>query len=176
MGLIQPLLHHFLMRADLCYDQLHAQLAGLSHSCLIHQKLMQLMHSIRQSQEWLQQVRAGGFKIGLGFLNTMAHVSAGWGSACRPAVTSDFPRSGVSLALRGPMREYVSIRLSCAKSSMSLCNHRELGPAISTVSADRVRPLTIMDFDQALQAIKPSVNQSQLAAFEKWTQDFGTSA
>ncbi|KAK9839964.1 hypothetical protein WJX74_001183 [Apatococcus lobatus] len=53
---------------------------------------------------------------------------------------------------------------------------RELGPAISTVPADRVRPLTIADFGQALQAIKPSVNQGQLAAFEQWTRDFGTTA
>ena len=51
---------------------------------------------------------------------------------------------------------------------------RELGPAISTVPAGRVRPLTITDFGQALQVIKPSVNQGQLAAFEQWTRDFGT--
>lgn len=52
---------------------------------------------------------------------------------------------------------------------------RELGPAIASVRADRIRPLEPRDFGSALQVIKPSVNKEQLAAFDAFTKDFGTS-
>lgn len=53
---------------------------------------------------------------------------------------------------------------------------RELGPAVATVSAERIRPIQASDFQAALLAIKPSVNQSQLALFEQWTEAFGTAS
>ena len=47
---------------------------------------------------------------------------------------------------------------------------------VSTVSADRVRPFTLQDFQAAMQAIRPSVSRRQLAAFEEWTKEYGTHA
>lgn len=52
---------------------------------------------------------------------------------------------------------------------------RELGPALSTVSADQVRPIQLRDFDVALQTIRPSVGPEQLAVFEEWTRTYGSS-
>ncbi|KAK9838272.1 hypothetical protein WJX81_001606 [Elliptochloris bilobata] len=52
---------------------------------------------------------------------------------------------------------------------------RELGPALSTVSADQVRPIQLRDFEAALQTIRPSVGPEQLAAFEDWTRAYGSS-
>ncbi len=51
---------------------------------------------------------------------------------------------------------------------------RELGAAVSTVSADQVRPIQARDFEVALQAIRPSVGPEQLAAFEEWTRLYGS--
>ena len=67
---------------------------------------------------------------------------------------------------------------SCSKRQTSrvdlLC--RELGSAISTVSADKIRPLELRDFTDAARRSKPSVNRQQLGVFEQWTQEFGTTA
>ncbi|KAK9904124.1 hypothetical protein WJX75_005080 [Coccomyxa subellipsoidea] len=51
---------------------------------------------------------------------------------------------------------------------------RELGKAVSTVSADQVRAVELRDFGEALQSIRPSVNQEQLHRFDQWTQEYGT--
>jgi len=51
---------------------------------------------------------------------------------------------------------------------------RELGAAVSTVSADQVRPIQARDFEVALQAIRPSVGPEQLSAFEEWTRLYGS--
>ena len=45
---------------------------------------------------------------------------------------------------------------------------------MNTVSADKVRPINVDDFGEALQSIRPSVNREQLAAYEAWTRNFGT--
>ena len=55
---------------------------------------------------------------------------------------------------------------------MSGC--RELGPAISTVPADRIRPIELRDFTEAARRARPSVNRQQLGVFEQWTREFGT--
>jgi spastin len=51
---------------------------------------------------------------------------------------------------------------------------RELGPAIASVRADRIRGLRLGDFSDALQVIRPSVGREQLRAFEEFTRDYGT--
>ena len=51
---------------------------------------------------------------------------------------------------------------------------RQLGQAVNTVSADKVRPINVDDFGEAMQSIRPSVNREQLAAYEAWTRNFGT--
>lgn len=55
-----------------------------------------------------------------------------------------------------------------------MCTCRELGAAISTIAADKIRPIQLKDFRLALKQSKPSVNRSQIAGFERWTQEFGT--
>ncbi len=55
-----------------------------------------------------------------------------------------------------------------------LCHCRELGAAISTIHVDQVRPICLQDFAEAMKTSKPSVNKSQLAAYEQWTHDFGS--
>ena len=51
---------------------------------------------------------------------------------------------------------------------------RELGPAISTVPADKIRPIELRDFTEAARRARPSVNKQQLSMFEQWTREFGT--
>lgn len=51
---------------------------------------------------------------------------------------------------------------------------RELGAAVASVRADRIRPIALRDFSDALQAIRPSLNKEQLKAFEDFTRSFGT--
>ncbi|KAJ7521328.1 hypothetical protein O6H91_19G048300 [Diphasiastrum complanatum] len=52
---------------------------------------------------------------------------------------------------------------------------RELGSRVSTISADKVRPLNYADFKQALKAIRPSVSKDQLYQFQEWNEEFGSS-
>ncbi|GBF97655.1 spastin [Raphidocelis subcapitata] len=51
---------------------------------------------------------------------------------------------------------------------------RELGPAIASVRADRIRPIRLSDFSNALTVIRPSLSREQLRAFEEFTRDYGT--
>ena len=51
---------------------------------------------------------------------------------------------------------------------------RELGHRVKDVSAAAIRPVDIQDFSDALVNVKPSVDTSQLDAFESWTRQFGT--
>eukprot|EP00878_Enallax_costatus_P033921 GHUV01037505.1.p1 GENE.GHUV01037505.1~~GHUV01037505.1.p1 ORF type:complete len:459 (+),score=132.43 GHUV01037505.1:367-1743(+) len=50
---------------------------------------------------------------------------------------------------------------------------RELGPAIANVKLDKIRPVKLLDFAEALQVIRPSLNQEQLKSFEAFTREFG---
>lgn len=54
------------------------------------------------------------------------------------------------------------------------CHHRELGPAVSSVPADKIRPMDVSDFEAALQSIRPSVSREQLSRFAEWTAQYGT--
>ncbi len=45
---------------------------------------------------------------------------------------------------------------------------------MSSVPADRIRPMDVRDFETALQSIRPSVSRDQLARFEEWTAQYGT--
>lgn len=51
---------------------------------------------------------------------------------------------------------------------------RELGAAISTVPADRIRAIEVRDFTEAARRARPSVSRQQLGVFEQWTREFGT--
>jgi len=50
---------------------------------------------------------------------------------------------------------------------------RELGAAIASVRADRIRGIRLADFSDALQVIRPSLGRDQLKAFEEFTREFG---
>ncbi|CAK0782735.1 hypothetical protein CVIRNUC_005930 [Coccomyxa viridis] len=51
---------------------------------------------------------------------------------------------------------------------------RDLGPAVSCVPAESIRPMDVGDFEVALRSIRPSVSREQLAAFADWTAQYGT--
>lgn len=51
---------------------------------------------------------------------------------------------------------------------------RELGAAIASVKLDRIRPVNLNDFAEALQIIRPSLNKEQLQAFDAFTREYGT--
>jgi spastin len=51
---------------------------------------------------------------------------------------------------------------------------RELGAAIKSVRADRIRPMRLQDFREALAVIRPSLSREHLRAFEEFTRDYGT--
>jgi spastin len=50
---------------------------------------------------------------------------------------------------------------------------RELGAAIASVPVDRIRPVCLQDFADALQVIRPSLSKEQLKAFEAFTREYG---
>jgi spastin len=50
---------------------------------------------------------------------------------------------------------------------------RELGAAIASVPVDKIRPLCLQDFGEALQVIRPSLSREQLKAFEAFTREYG---
>jgi SpoVK/Ycf46/Vps4 family AAA+-type ATPase len=53
---------------------------------------------------------------------------------------------------------------------------RELGPAaLRSIKAEDIRPLSLQDFLNAVQTIRPSVSQDKLAAFQKWVDNYGVS-
>ena len=54
------------------------------------------------------------------------------------------------------------------------CHCRDLGPAVSSVPAESIRPMDAGDFEVALRSIRPSVSREQLAAFADWTTQYGT--
>jgi spastin len=51
---------------------------------------------------------------------------------------------------------------------------RELGDAVATVPASRVRALAMRDFEAAMRVIRPSVDRTQLAHFAAWDAEFGS--
>ena len=76
------------------------------------------------------------------------------------------------------MQSTLGITASCTDTVIGLsdriCECRELGPAISTIAAEKIRPIQLRDFVYALKQSKPSVNRKQLDSFERWTEEFGT--
>jgi spastin len=50
---------------------------------------------------------------------------------------------------------------------------RELGAAIASVPVDKIRPLCLQDFAEALQVIRPSLSREQLKTFEAFTRKYG---
>lgn len=71
------------------------------------------------------------------------------------------------LAFMSPSNQFATENQKCC---------RELGPKVSTVSADRVRPLELRDLRAALASIRPSVAPQQLQAYADWTSQYGTHA
>ena len=67
------------------------------------------------------------------------------------------------------------IQLSQADTLLTIvCHCRDLGPAVSCVLAESIRPMDVGDFEVALRSIRPSVSREQLAAFTDWTIQYGT--
>lgn len=63
----------------------------------------------------------------------------------------------------------------------ALCKEAAMGPIrevpadrLSSVSLKDIRPITLTDFGDALQVIKPSSNRAMLAGYEEFTTNFGT--
>ncbi|KAM3929475.1 fidgetin-like protein 1 [Leptodactylus fuscus] len=61
-----------------------------------------------------------------------------------------------------------------------LCREAALGPIrslqtfdISTISSDQVRPIAYIDFQNALQTVRPSVSKQDLELYEQWNKTFG---
>lgn len=63
----------------------------------------------------------------------------------------------------------------------NLCREAALGPIrdmsfgdIENIAADKVRPITYEDFEDALQHVKPSVSNKDLNVFIEWNNTFGS--
>ncbi|MEE6465603.1 hypothetical protein FKM82_006616 [Ascaphus truei] len=61
-----------------------------------------------------------------------------------------------------------------------LCREAALGPIrsiqvqdISTITAEQVRPIAYIDFQNAFQTVRPSVSQKDLELYENWNKTFG---
>ncbi|XP_068424755.1 fidgetin-like protein 1 isoform X2 [Clinocottus analis] len=61
-----------------------------------------------------------------------------------------------------------------------LCREAALGPIrsiqlsdIATITADQVRPILSIDFQEALKAVRPSVSSKDLELYEDWNKTFG---
>ncbi|XP_044149465.1 fidgetin-like protein 1 isoform X1 [Bufo gargarizans] len=61
-----------------------------------------------------------------------------------------------------------------------LCREAALGPIrslqifdISTISSEQVRPIAYVDFQNALQTVRPSVSKQDLELYEQWNKTFG---
>lgn len=78
-----------------------------------------------------------------------------------------------TVTARHPCR-YSASDLTALCKEAAMLPLRELGPAISSVPADRVRPLQLSDFDAALKVIRPSMNPKMAARYEEFTQEYGT--
>jgi len=52
---------------------------------------------------------------------------------------------------------------------------RELGMSVASIPADQLRPVTVQDFRQAVEHIRPSVSKESLKMFEQWNSEFGSS-
>ena len=75
---------------------------------------------------------------------------------------------------RSPLWQAASRKTVLGAPLTTICCCRELGHKVSTVRASDVRPLGWRDLEQALGMIRPSVSRQQLAAYETWTQEYGT--
>nr|XP_004652990.2 fidgetin-like protein 1 [Jaculus jaculus]XP_044991393.1 fidgetin-like protein 1 [Jaculus jaculus]XP_044991394.1 fidgetin-like protein 1 [Jaculus jaculus] len=61
-----------------------------------------------------------------------------------------------------------------------LCREASLGPIrsldtadIATITPDQVRPITYIDFENALRTVRPSVSPKDLELYENWDKTFG---
>ncbi|KAI8472443.1 MAG: AAA-domain-containing protein [Monoraphidium minutum] len=87
--------------------------------------------------------------------------------------TSAISASDVSKVVRAT-EGYSASDLTALCREAALGPVRELGPAIRSVAAERIRPIRLADFSDALQVIRPSIGKEQLRPFEEFTRDFGT--
>lgn len=90
------------------------------------------------------------------------------------------PRGAAALSAGDISKVVASTEGYSASDLTALCREaalgpvRELGAAIASVAADRIRPLRLADFGGALGVIRPSLSREQLRAFEDFTRDYGT--
>ena len=48
------------------------------------------------------------------------------------------------------------------------------GVDVMKVSPERVRPINLQDFQNALSQIRPSVSKEGISFYEKWNKEFGS--
>lgn len=119
----------------------------------------------------------------------LTHLLQGSSSSSRPGSrpassgggSSSSKPSGVQHALsrRDLDRIVASTEGYSASDLTALCREaalgpvRELGAAIANVAVDKIRPVRLQDFADALQVIRPSLSREQLKAFEAFTREYG---
>ncbi|GMH43208.1 hypothetical protein BSKO_11130 [Bryopsis sp. KO-2023] len=81
----------------------------------------------------------------------------------------------------GDIRRIVAVTEGYSGSDLNaLCKEaamvaiRELGDGVKSVKADRLRPVVVEDFHEALEVIRPSTNREMLQGFDDFTAEFGT--
>jgi spastin len=100
--------------------------------------------------------------------------SAGGGGS-----SSKAPGVQTTLSRRDLERIVASTEGYSASDLTALCREaalgpvRELGAAIASVPVDKIRPVCLQDFAEALQVIRPSLSKEQLKAFEAFTREYG---
>jgi SpoVK/Ycf46/Vps4 family AAA+-type ATPase len=50
------------------------------------------------------------------------------------------------------------------------------GRDIGNISKDEMRPISVQDFMNALQQVRPSVSESELGLYQDWNRQFGSLA
>ncbi|KAL6776919.1 SPAST1 [Auxenochlorella protothecoides x Auxenochlorella symbiontica] len=81
---------------------------------------------------------------------------------------------GIPAVVAGLTEGYSGSDLAALCKEAAMAPIRELGRRVATVPANRIRGLTVADFREALQVIRPSLTPESMAQFEEWTARYGT--
>lgn len=98
--------------------------------------------------------------------------SSGGGSRAAPGVQHGLSRRDLDKIVNCT-EGYSASDLTALCREAALGPVRELGPAVASVKVDRIRPLQLRDFADALQVIRPSLSREQLKTFEEFTREYG---
>lgn len=92
----------------------------------------------------------GLFKLSTEDLDTICKLTEGYSGSDMKNLVKD--------ASMGPLREAL-----------------KQGTEITKLKMDDMRPVTLKDFEDALQKVRPSVSQNELGRYEDWNNQFGSS-